>query len=610
MAVAAAGVYVWSSRSPRVYQASALVRVFDPQQEGIASGAAQRVDPAREVDIQVLYAESPDVVDEFESRMGAKAERVIDTSVSGVTNADAISISARSRDPQLARTAALTYANAFVNQRRTAIAERFAKQVGALRAQAARLDPQIAELSAQIAEESPADRVVISGGRPVVLPESEIIRQLNEQRAALVSRRTELVNDADALVVDGEDREAAIDLIRSPSVPRRPVSPTPLRDAAVAGLLGLFAGTGLSVLRHRLGDRIATVEDLGAAAGSVAIVASVPSNRSTTGRSPASEIAADGIPRRVAEAYRILRAELLFAAAERSPLTLLVTSARASEGKTSLSANLAHGLASAGGRVVLVDADLRHGRVHEIFDVANTYGLSALRKPSFSLKKAIHRVTLAGVTLDILPAGPHPRDPSELLLSPLTGALFDELRRRYDYVIVDGTPVLPVADALHAARHVDGVVMVAKAHATQSSAFRRARERLAQARTEVLAAVLVAADPERGYDKYYDDDVPRRARSHDRRRSKSSGRDRGKRRDRARTQRDDRPRSSTPPPPLPPRPTPPSSPPAGPPPAPAPETPEALWVPPDEFVPADPDDVTLTVDPSRVTGSQPARPEH
>jgi capsular exopolysaccharide synthesis family protein len=477
------------------------VRVYNPKADGAASSGSQRVDPAREVDIQVLYATSSDVVAQFTAALGDDAGKVVSHSVHAVANADAISLAVDAKNKRFSQIAARVYTNTYVEQQRAAIAQRFSDQANGLRKQAASVDAQIASLDEQIAA-SGGTHIVSVGGRPVVVPESPEARNLEEQRTALTEQRAKLLSDADALDIERSARQSDIEIIKPPRLPNHPASPLPNRDAAVGGLVGLLLGLGIAVFRYRLSDHVTTSDDLARLVDAGLVVTSIPSYRSSSGRA-AAELAHVGGPPRVLEAYRILRAELMFATAQQTPYSLLVSSARGSEGKTTVACNLAVSLATAGVRVALVDADLRHGRVHNVFELSNQTGLSQLRKKGFELARAMQRKSIEGAPLDVLSSGPAPENPAELLLNPSATNLVAELKKHYQYVIIDGPPVLPVADALHLARLADGVLLVGRANRTQFASFRQALERFRQSDAEIVGTVLVDAEPERGDEKYY-----------------------------------------------------------------------------------------------------------
>ena len=191
---------------------------------------------------------------------------------------------------------------------------------------------------------------------------------------------------------------------------------------------------------------------------------------------------------RVAEAFRSMRTAVLFSVPGAPPKVILVTSARAGEGKTVASLNLAAALAEGGARVVLVDADLRHPRCHVALGVENDCGLADCLGGTGSLDGAI-RVTGA-VQLFLLPAGRPPTNPVQLVSSLRMRHVLARLRDVFDFVVVDTPPLLPVTDATVLAREADGVVLVVKGHDTPRELVRQARDRLLLAGANFLGVMV------------------------------------------------------------------------------------------------------------------------
>lgn len=534
--VAAGGVYFWSNGRPKVYLGTALVRAFDPSLPSLSSSPA-RVDSAREVDIQVLYAQSPEVLLDFQTRLGGAASQVLSTTVSAVATADAVSIDVESSTPKLAQDGAVTYAQAYIDRQRAALARRLDGQAGSLRTQATELQAQIAQLDKQIVDLQPTGggKVVVQNGRPIVLPETEQLHNLSLQRNALAEKSAALLNQAAQTDVESSNRQAVLDFVQRPALPEDPVSPLPKRDAAIAALAGLLLGLGIVVLRVRLRERVTTTDDLKAAVPEIQFVTAIPPNRSRLRRRQATVDLLTSNNGQLAESYRTLRAELQLAnppgtslarlaqvgdLAEDGPLLLhlpgdllhrvensgavilLITSARAAEGKTAVTANLGVSLAQAGERVLVIDCDLRKPNLHNLFDIPNEAGFSsAVTEPS-PLLDAVQAVTFEGGSLDVLTAGPLATNPAELLLSQKARNLFKEVASRYDYVVVDSPPLLSVADALTLSRSVDLVLLTAGAGLTRTAAVRQAGQLLRQFDAPLQGAVLVGARHE-GTSGYY-----------------------------------------------------------------------------------------------------------
>ena len=191
---------------------------------------------------------------------------------------------------------------------------------------------------------------------------------------------------------------------------------------------------------------------------------------------------------RVAEAFRSMRTVLFANPSAPPPKVILVTSARAGEGKTVASLNLASALAELGARTLLIDADLRHPRCHKALGVPDEDGLSSWLGGQIELDALVRTLDVPG--LFFLPAGPAPRSPTELVASPRMQWALTLLRERFDFIVLDTPPVLAVTDAAVLARESDGVILVVKGRDTGAEAVRRARDGLVLAGASVLGVLM------------------------------------------------------------------------------------------------------------------------
>jgi capsular exopolysaccharide synthesis family protein len=163
-----------------------------------------------------------------------------------------------------------------------------------------------------------------------------------------------------------------------------------------------------------------------------------------------------------AEAFRALRTSIMLSRPESGPKVILVTSCIPGEGKTTVSSNLAVAFAQHEKKVIIVEADMRRPRMKHAFDVSNEVGLSNVLTGSHTSDEAILR-GVQSLTLDVLPAGPHPPMPSEILGSTAFGKLLEELRSRYDIILIDSPPALLVTDAVSISTKSDATVWVVRA---------------------------------------------------------------------------------------------------------------------------------------------------
>ena len=201
------------------------------------------------------------------------------------------------------------------------------------------------------------------------------------------------------------------------------------------------------------------------------------------------------------EAFRSIRTGILLSSADHPPKTLLVTSGRKSEGKTTLATNLAVTLAQADGKTVIIDADLRRPAAHKRFQLEqSSAGLVDLLTGQKSIDDVIYQTPIEN--LSIIPAGPHPPNPAELVGSRKMSETLDQLSERFDYVIVDSPPILPVTDAALLSRLVDGVVLVVRGHETQKHIARDSVQRLQRVNAKILGVVINDVDLQSG-DYYY-----------------------------------------------------------------------------------------------------------
>lgn len=205
-----------------------------------------------------------------------------------------------------------------------------------------------------------------------------------------------------------------------------------------------------------------------------------------------------------AEAYRTLRTNLYFSSLDRSLETLVVTSAAPGEGKSTALSNLAVTLAQGDKRTILVDADLRRPSLHTLFDLGNSQGLTTMAVEDHAL--AAPPLADTGVeNLWLLPSGPLPPNPAEILGSRRMEEIISALQTRADMVLFDAPPVIAVTDAAVLGTKVDGVLLVIRAGKTRREHAQRAKELLERVNVRLVGAVLNDAPPDQSLGGYYTD---------------------------------------------------------------------------------------------------------
>lgn len=190
----------------------------------------------------------------------------------------------------------------------------------------------------------------------------------------------------------------------------------------------------------------------------------------------------------ISEQYRIIRTNIEFSAVDRQLQTLICTSAVPTEGKTTSASNLAIVFAQQGKKTLIVDADLRKPATHSAFKVANTVGLTSILTERTTVEKAVVPTTVE--QLYILPSGPVPPNPAELLGSQSMKELIKELKECYDMILFDTPPVLAVTDPQLIGNLCDGALLVVKSNQTRKDDIMKAKELLQQANVHILGTVL------------------------------------------------------------------------------------------------------------------------
>lgn len=299
--------------------------------------------------------------------------------------------------------------------------------------------------------------------------------------------------------------------------PTVPVKPRVQLNIALAVLLGLLGGIGLAFALELLDVTVKRQTDLEALG--VAFLGLLPSiepaierrarRRKKKGNGHAVGMRKDLFVHEhpkstVTEACRSIRTNLLFMTAERQLKAMVVTSPGPREGKTTVATSLAIVMAQSGSKTVIIDTDMRRPRVHHAFGIENDVGISSVIVGQATLDEAVQQSEVPG--LWVLPCGPVPPNPAELLLTGRFKELLADLQRRFDRVIFDSPPMGAVTDAAILATMVDGVVLVAKAAQTRKEGARQSVGQLLEIGARVFGTVLNDVDLSRreyGYYHYY-----------------------------------------------------------------------------------------------------------
>jgi tyrosine-protein kinase Etk/Wzc len=323
-----------------------------------------------------------------------------------------------------------------------------------------------------------------------------------------------LQKEQEARISENVD-ESGIEVLDVARPPHRPVSPQKLRVLGLCFLLGVFLSVVIAGSLERWLDEVGGESEMAALSG-LPVLAMVSDWRAEVReglqggdlagkRSPSRNggrhdplglISNPGLKHTYYnEAFKVLRTNLAFSGVDRKLRTFTVLSPGASEGKTLINANLALALAAAGKKVLLVDADLRKPSLHKLFklDVGKDQGLPLLLSgQGKNLESQLRKGPVPGLWL--LPCGVLAPNPSELLGSAALAKVLATLTARFDHVVFDASPVLPVTDGVILATRMDGVALLARFEQTRRVEFKRALEHLAAVKAPMLGTILNAVD--------------------------------------------------------------------------------------------------------------------
>jgi succinoglycan biosynthesis transport protein ExoP len=328
----------------------------------------------------------------------------------------------------------------------------------------------------------------------------------NDKMYGLIASRQKEID------ITGPMKSNNVRVLERAIVPGAPVRPKPVQNLLLGLALGLGVGIGLAFVIEALDNTLKTQADVEQFLGT-AVLGLVP----IIGGAPGAEAVQVGDnlrerdlgvfldPKSVAaECCRSIRTNILFMSPDRPLKTMVVTSPSPQEGKTTTAINLGVTMAEAGGRVLIIDTDMRRPRLHRSFGVPNQVGISTVIVGKATLEEAIKRTDVPN--LDVLTCGPVPPNPSELLHTQRFGAVLAECAKLYDRVILDSPPTSAVTDPAVLGNLVDGVVLVIKAGETTRESALHARRQLAAAKARLFGVVVNAIDfsnPAYGYEYYY-----------------------------------------------------------------------------------------------------------
>ena len=326
-------------------------------------------------------------------------------------------------------------------------------------------------------------------------------------------RKQQSGNDVAA---QGSDNNIKFDDYAIPD--ERPVSPRRVSTVLAALILSTLFGMGLALFLEYLDDTISSTDEVESYLQLPALAA-IPTLESSSKRKLLL-VGANGLTQEeraksellihadsrssLAEAYRQLRTSILLSTAGHSPKSLLVTSSLPSEGKTTTATNTSISLAQTGARVLIIDADMRRPRVHSVFGIQNTTGLSSILSSELNEQDVLDAIQYDDRTkVSVMTSGPIPPNPAELVGSEQMTRLLKLLQKHFDHVVVDSPPITSFTDGVLIASVVDGVILVVHSGHSSRQVVRRARQLIQDVGAKIFGVVLNNVDLKSQENSYY-----------------------------------------------------------------------------------------------------------
>ena len=459
-------------------------------QEAVDAGSQSTAFRNRILENELRLATGDAADAEVARRFDVDVDDVPNATITAQTDADILVFRASSPNAETAANVANAWAEAYLDLK----AEQTATSIDGAVAQ---LEAKLAELQAE-REEVRSDLASLEDALARASDATREQAQLRVDREASAISGTVTLIDAQITATASSitDLTLSADLalgsgprIIDAATPAQNRSNAPVSRNIVLGLVvGSILGVGAALLRENLDTAVRTPQDL----ENLGLVhlGSIPLAKNTGERELALASLEDTEGPQAA-AYQKVRSAIEFMALEQDLSSIVVTSANQGEGKTTMSANIATAMAQANKRTILLDCDLRRPRVHKVFRTKQTPGITNVVLDSSTLTESAWPIPALAESLVVVPSGALPPHPASFIASPAFAAATKRLTSLGDFTVIDGPPLLPVADTLSLAHHVSGVLLVVDAGRTSRDDVERALASLTKAGARVIGAVLI-----------------------------------------------------------------------------------------------------------------------
>jgi tyrosine-protein kinase Etk/Wzc len=354
--------------------------------------------------------------------------------------------------------------------------------------------PGVVGIDSQMAEINAERQTIAARIKTLPLLEQDVLRLTRDVKIN-TDLYTALLNSAQQLQLVKAGKVGNVRLIDAAVTPAKPIKPNRLTIAAISVLLGLFLGVACAFIRKSLFGGVDDAHEIEKALG-LTVYASIPYSKEQevlhqqmTIKSKNLSVLAQSDPNdRAIESLRSLRTALQFSMLDSSNNIIVITGPTPAMGKSFLSVNFAAVLAVAGKKVLLIDADLRKGHLHQYLGLDRKNGFSDLIAGGCNLEQALHKGVIDNV--DFISTGTLPPKPSELLMHKDIGKLLASFSENYDYVLIDTPPALAVSDTLIIGAHAGAVFMVARAGVSSMGDIKESLKRCNQAGIPIKGVIF------------------------------------------------------------------------------------------------------------------------
>jgi succinoglycan biosynthesis transport protein ExoP len=485
-------VYVISVNSTPIYRSTLRLLIDEPP----GSSGTDYAQLLLEQRLALTYAEiieTRSVLEETISQLGlsystSQLQSMVSTAV--LRDTKVIDVSVEDADPVRVAAIANTIGEVFIRQNHERESLRYAEPIANWDERANEIALEIETLEEQIESQGGGQSGERSAGASL----------LETQLAEARSRYADALDNINALLAEQARQSSNVVQLEPAEPGDAPVRPRTFRDTVVATVIGALVGLGTIFLLEYLDDTVKEVEQIQGDTGlptlaNVAIIKDI--------KEPGRLVAHIRPRDPISEGYRTLRTNLTFAAVDGSLKSVLVTSATPEDGKSVTIANLAIVFAQAGKQVVLVDTDLRRPVQHEFFGLQNIGGVTeTILESKAPVYKYLQETMIPNLL--VLPSGPPPPNPAELLGSQRMSEVYEALLEEADIVLFDTPPVLSVTDAAVLAPKVSGCLLVVKSGKTKREALVQMTNTLEASNAKLYGVVVNMVRRGRGSYYYYE----------------------------------------------------------------------------------------------------------